>query len=434
MNRKHPSAIRKSSLAIATFVLALAATGTAPSDSMRAAAQTKAGCIATPDEYLTAWNNRQVRCVSPFLFGTTHTRGTTTIYPSGFWYAWAGSNTNLERYLVLRRLYGDDPPKVGIGILSYAGFPGLESYDTPTDLAVYTVPHGTQARVPSFETWFRLLDEEFGDTGAYPLVAQVDLVLAYSRLRPNEDVVGAFQTVTGCRQAALLSGQDLSPKIGCNRAFLGAIAAAGPSPYDDGESKSCFQNFATRYRGPNNAAAMRGLLYQCQDLGFLNTGAGLGYNTYANPFVCKPAAKQTVRQKYTGREFILPNMAFNDLPSHVDIELELGRPFHRGFLYSGYCSTGEGGGAGAGSASGSSPGAGGSASVQSNAQDLGVGGDFGSSAAITRAARQAEFGLAERRRMDARAGLGRASHAGRGTACAAPLPPIGVPTVRFWPG
>jgi hypothetical protein len=334
---KEQAAARKSYLAGAACVLALAVTWAAPADSPRAAAQTRVGCISTPDEYLTAWNNRQIRCVSPLLFGTTHTRGSTTLYPSGFWYAWGVSNTNLERYLVLRRIYGDNPPKVGIGILSYAGFPGLESYDTPTDLAVYRLPHGTQVQVPSFETWFRLLNQESGDAGTYPLAAQVDLVVAYSRLRPNEDVVGAFQTVTGCRRAALLRGQDLSAKIGCNRAFLGAIAAAGPSPYTTGESKSCFQNFASRYRGPKNAAAMRGVLYQCQDVGFLNTGVGLGYNTYANPFVCKPAAKQTVLQRYTGREFIIPNMTFNDLPSYVNIELDLGKPFKRGFLYSGYC-------------------------------------------------------------------------------------------------
>jgi hypothetical protein len=334
---KHPPAARRSSLAVAACVLTFAVTWAASSDLPRAAAQTRAGCIATPQEYLTAWNNRQIRCVSPFLFGTTHTRGSATPYPSGFWYAWAVSSTNLARYLVLRRIYGGNPPKVGIGILSYAGFPGLESFDTPTDLAVYTLPRGARAQVPSFETWFRLLDQEFGDTGAYPLAAQVGLVVAYSRLRPDEDVVGAFQTVTGCRQAALLSGQDLSPEIGCNRAFLGAMAAAGPSPYATGESKSCFQNFASRYRGPRNAAAMRGVLYQCQDAGFLNTGVGLGYNTYANPFVCKPAAKQTVLQRYTGREFIVPNMPLSDLPSHVNIELDLGKPFQRGFLHSGYC-------------------------------------------------------------------------------------------------
>jgi hypothetical protein len=381
MNLRSPSAARRPSRAVAAGVLAFAATWAATSDSPRAAAQTRVGCISTPAEYLTAWNSREVRCVSPSLFGTTHTRGDTTIYPNGFWYAWAGSNTNLERFLVLRRVYGDNPPKVGIGILSYVGFPGLESYDSPTDLAVYTLPPDTQVQVPSFETWFRVLDQEFGNTGAYPLGAQVDLVVAYSRLRPNENVVGAFQTVTGCRQAALLRGHDPSPRIGCNRSFLGAIAAAGPSPYTTGESKSCFQNFASSYRGPRNAAAMRGVLYQCQDVGFLNTGVGLGYNTYANPFVCKPAAKQTVRQRYTGREFILPNMAFNDLPRHVNIELDLGKPFERGFLYSGYCRIGVRGGPGSvsgtspdsgGSASVQQPDSGGSASIQNDTQDLSI--------------------------------------------------------------
>lgn len=368
MNLKRPSAVRKSFLAAAACVLGLAGTWAAAPDSSRAAAATRAGCISTPNEYLAAWNNRQIRCVSPHLFGTTHTQGSSTLYPSGFWYAWGVSSTNLERYLVLRSSYGGHPPKVGIGMLSYAGFPGLESYDTPTDLAVYTLPHGIQVQVPSFETWFRLLDQKFSGTRAYPLAAQVGLVVAYSRLRLHEDVVGAFHQLTGCRRAALLSGREPSSKIGCNRAFLGAIAAAGPSPYTTGESKSCFQNFASRYRGPKNAAAIRGVLYQCQDVGFLNTGVGLGYNTYANPFVCKPAAQQTVLQRYTGREFILPNMTFSNLPSHVNIKLDLGRPAQRRFLYSGYCRISDWGGMGRASGLGSSPGPGGPASARSNAQ------------------------------------------------------------------
>jgi hypothetical protein len=32
-------------------------------------------------------------------------------------------------------------------------------------------------------------------------------------------------------------------------------------------------------------------------------------------------------------------MAFDDLPGHVHIELDLGRPSQRGFLFSGYCRT-----------------------------------------------------------------------------------------------
>ncbi|GAA4234294.1 hypothetical protein FHR32_002729 [Streptosporangium album] len=61
MNLKHPPAARKLSLAVAACVLALTMTWAAPSDSTRAAAQTRVGCISTPDEYLTAWNNRQIR-------------------------------------------------------------------------------------------------------------------------------------------------------------------------------------------------------------------------------------------------------------------------------------------------------------------------------------------------------------------------------------
>jgi hypothetical protein len=259
------------------------------------------------------------------------------VYPSGFWYAWAGSNTNLERYLELRASYGETPSKVGIGILSFVGYPGLDSWSTPTDLAVYTLPLGVEAQVPSFETWFRLLDEEFGNTGAYPLQAQTELAYTYSRLGPDDDVVDAFEAVTGCRRDALLSGEDPSADIGCNAAFLDASAAAGPSPYATGESISCFDNFAARYEGPKNAAALRGVLFQCQDAGFLNTGVGLGYNTYTNPFVCEPADEQSVLQRYTGREFILPNTTFDSLPSHVDLPLEIGKPADRAFLYKGYC-------------------------------------------------------------------------------------------------
>ena len=75
-------------------------------------------CVDTPSEYQAAWQARQVRCVAPTLFGTTHGRGDGSLYPAGFAYAWAGSSVNLEAYLRLRRRYGDEPAKVGVGILS----------------------------------------------------------------------------------------------------------------------------------------------------------------------------------------------------------------------------------------------------------------------------------------------------------------------------
>ncbi|MFI8361887.1 hypothetical protein ACIGD1_17170 [Streptomyces sp. NPDC085612] len=247
-------------------------------------------CVSTPAEYRAAWEAREVRCLAPPLFGTTHARGETSLYPTGFRYAWAGSSTNLEQYLRgLRARYGDQPEKVGVGVLSYVGYPGLDDWSTPTDLEVYTLPAGVRAQVPAFETWFRLLDEEFGTTGAYPLAAQRDL------------------------------------------------AAAGPSPYDGADSSACCANFRTRYRGERDAPALRGALFQCQDAGFLNTGVGLGHNTYANPFVCRPADRQSVRERYTGREFILPNAHFAALPSHIAIPLDLGTPGQRDFLHTGYC-------------------------------------------------------------------------------------------------
>ncbi|MFJ2597326.1 hypothetical protein [Streptomyces erythrochromogenes] len=50
-----------------------------------------------------------------------------------------------------------------------------------------------------------------------------------ARLDRDKDVVGAFEDVTGCRRDALLAGEAPSPEIGCNRSFLGALVASGPS-------------------------------------------------------------------------------------------------------------------------------------------------------------------------------------------------------------
>jgi hypothetical protein len=290
-------------------------------------------CISTPSQYQAAWQAREVRCVAPTLFATTHSRGDNFLYPSGFAYAWAGSSVNLEAYLRLRSRYGSQPAKVGVGILSYVGYPGLDTWPYPTDLAVYTLPRGVHATVPTFEQWFRLLNDQLG----FPRAALRDLKSAYTRLGRRQDVVGAFEDVTGCSRAALLDGAFPGPDIGCNADFLAALTAAGPSPYEGAESTQCFANFAAGYAGPRNAAALRAVLYQCQDAGFLNTGVGRGYNTYADPFICKPAAAQSVEQRYTGREFILPNASLDALPSSVNIPLDIGEPGERPFLHRGYC-------------------------------------------------------------------------------------------------
>jgi hypothetical protein len=44
-----------------------------------------------------------------------------------------------------------------------------------------------------------------------------------------------------------------------------------------------------------------------------------------------------VEQRYTGREFVLPNASLDTLPSSVNIPLDLGEPGQRPFLRRGYC-------------------------------------------------------------------------------------------------
>ncbi|GIF63408.1 hypothetical protein Ais01nite_14430 [Asanoa ishikariensis] len=320
--------MRHSRMLASLCAIVLAVAGGLAASAPAAAGQR---CISTPSEYRAAWQAKQVRCVAPTLFATVHSRGDSFLYPAGFAYAWAGSSDNLEAYLKLRHRYGDEPAKVGVGILSYVGFPGLESWPYPMDLAVYTLPRGVHAKVPTFAAWYRLVDL------GIPRAALRELERSYARIGRDQDVVDAFEHVTGCRRDDLLAGAFPSADIGCDADFLDALTAAGPSPYEGAESTQCFANFDEQYAGRRNAAALRAVLYQCQDAGFLNTGAGIGYNTYADPLICAPAAAQSVRQRYTGHEFVLPNASLDQLPAAVDIPLDIGEPGQRPYLHEGYC-------------------------------------------------------------------------------------------------
>lgn len=66
---------------LAACALVLATAPGALPESRTAEAAAPSGCIATPAEYKAVWDARQVRCVSPLLFATTHARGSTTLYP-----------------------------------------------------------------------------------------------------------------------------------------------------------------------------------------------------------------------------------------------------------------------------------------------------------------------------------------------------------------
>jgi len=290
-------------------------------------------CISTPEQFVSAWESRSARCVSRQLLGTVHVRGAKRPYPKGFWRAWAVGNSGLENFLTLNARYGSDPGQVGLGVLSLVGFPGLEQWDTPVDISVYQLPASAGVRIPTFATWFQLLDGRWTRSTDFPRGSQRDLIRAYSTL--ESDAVGAFESVTGCSREQLLAGSEFSRAIGCSDTFLETMQALGPSPYGRGTTRECISRFESRYDGERDAASLRAVLLQCQDAGFLFTGVGWTYNTYANPLYCGSAAEQSIRQRYTEPEFVVPNVPFRRMPAVAQVPLELSA--ERGALQSGYC-------------------------------------------------------------------------------------------------
>jgi len=319
-------------LLIAAFIaLLLLVGGSSPS---LASAQ---GCIADADAYAQAWESRSVVCVSSDLMGTVHTRGAKRPYPAGFWRAWAVNHSGLENFLRLNARENLDRGQVGLGVLTLVGFPGLDTWDTPVQLAVYELPKGTEVDVPTFATWFQLLQAQWPKRARFPEDAQRDLIRSYSTL--TSDAVQAFEDVTGCSRADLLAGADFGRDIGCSQSFLASMKALGPSPYGAGTTRDCIRNFATRYAGERDAAALRAVLYQCQDAGFLFTGVGWTYNTYANPLACGSAGEQGVLWRYTEQEYVVPNRPFAGMRQVVNIDLALSPIGARDFLADGYCGT-----------------------------------------------------------------------------------------------
>ena len=304
-------------------------------------------CVETPAQYKDFWDRYGVACVDPSLYvtvpagyddGAGGTTGDTHLYPSEFAFAWANGSTNLEKYLEIRCLYQDDPIKARVGITSFIGFPvpirngNPDAASLPISVFVYKrealqpddpalSPGTPRMRVPSFQTWFHLLEEEFDLR--FDLETQKEIVLRYSnipshrrgRLSKQKDVVQLFTQMTGCKRSRDWKTAPGFPPTeelrGCNENYRRAREAAGGVKVGPGgpTTRECFANFQNQYAGPRDAAAVRGLLELCQDANALNTGLGLGYNPMPNPFVCKRWGKQTVADRYTGREFIVPNGA-----------------------------------------------------------------------------------------------------------------------------
>ena len=315
--------------------------------------------INTPNEYACAVEKFQVypeNCISPDLYITAYAfQGSEKkLYADGFEYAWANSSTNLARYLQMNQKWGQvsdsdfSVAKMVVGIQSYIGFAisGIPPDDkripnAPLPVAVYLLPDGAKAQVPSFETWFKILETDFDVF--VPLELQQHMIEPYTTMLENQDVVGVFTDMTGCEAVPALGqspnavypektwpstgvGDYNAPNKTCHTEVERALNATG-SPackvgqaYGDGDceltTQECFTNFNKNYLAPalaNNTnheqmvGPLRAALAFCQDANPFNTGLGLGYNTAANPFSRKPWDQQTVSDRYTGREFIVEN-------------------------------------------------------------------------------------------------------------------------------
>ena len=330
----------------------------------------KSSVINTPNQYACAVESFQVypeNCISPDLYVTAFADPKANLYAPEFSYAWANSSTNAARYLQMNQKWGQvdgsdlSVAKMVMGIQSYIGFPitvapalpktnyPYKIPSSPLAVAVYLLPDGAKAQVPSFETWFKILETDFDVF--VPLELQQRMIEPYTRMSKNQDVVYVFTDLTGC-EAVPTPGQSPNavypeknwpstgpdetkgaPNKTCNTEVETALNATG-SPackvgYNNFEdppceltTQECFTNFNNNYFAPalaNNTdygqlvGPLRAALAFCQDANPFNTGLGLGYNTAANPFSSKPWDKQTVSDRYTGREFIVKNFETKNL-------------------------------------------------------------------------------------------------------------------------
>lgn len=341
--------------------------------------------INTPDDFKNAWENKEVvdeADISPGLLATIYTPGDPGnpdyLYPKGFYYAWAFSSSNLALFLELNKCYGAaDPTKVSVGIAEIAGFPNLECYPGG-NLAVYTLPdfgqggEKSQVLVPTVETWLRILN----DLGSpVPLAVAKELTRLYSSLGSQQDVVDLYGELSGLTRETLTHKgyAPIDPNNGGNNGdawndynfitntpitneknYKNVIQELGQSPYafnSDGFEKvgaatlACFERLPEILAGMDidtdldlMVMAVRAALAQAQDASALCTLAGVGYNTYPNPFVCKTSSEQTIQERYTGREFILLNRKLEECQTYISIPLKTASTdWPRPYLEGGWC-------------------------------------------------------------------------------------------------
>ena len=328
--------------------------------------------IDTPEDYAEAVRNFETtpeHCISPDLYVTAGADPKGQLYAAGFQYAWANSSTNAHRYLEMNKKWGQgsDPStllKMITGIESFIGFPitipaadaaypitkdnvnnppGAYPGSGTLQAAVYLLPDGVKAQVPSFESWFKILEQ----MGVFvPLELGQLMIEPYTKMSNDQDVVDVFTAMTGCEgdkseypergwPSTAASPDDGTINKTCHSEVQKAFDFMVTT--DDGPvkackvgscnstpitSQQCFKGFNKNYLAPMLKGGMehsalvgplRAALAFCQDANPFNTGVGLGYNTAANPFACTSYANQSVSDRYTGREFIVKNYTLKEL-------------------------------------------------------------------------------------------------------------------------
>jgi hypothetical protein len=279
-------------LLLATASWPLVALGS--SDEDRCRIHSRKNCIDSPREYQHHWEDRTVKCVDPSLYGTAPQTTDRFLYPKAFHYAWATGSTNLEKYLEINCRY-DEGDAIN-AIESFIGFPvnpATQAMSNSSEFPALELPlyvynlnafkrrdrdRPAEVRVPSFQEWFKILEDEFGLV--VPLEEQRSLVLHYSDIpafREYElfDVVDLYTQITGCTQDGEEWNAPPVRDVGCKDwPFKQTQAAAGVRKVGEGSisSKRCILNFK-RSGVPRTAGSIRVLLDVCQDA---NAESGLG--------------------------------------------------------------------------------------------------------------------------------------------------------------
>jgi hypothetical protein len=276
--------------------------------------------VTTAAQYKQAFDTCQpVACVDDDLYGVIGF-GTpaeqTSIYPSGFRWAWVSGSENLKRYADwrLQACRGGIPQAdVTRNILLYVGFgEGDIISGQPYTLSVMDLGDERSLFVPTPASWVKAFQQAFGLN--VPLASQKQLTLGLSSptsapATAPVDPTQTFANLTGCSAASAAMCTD-APLDQCSPGYRAAATRLqDKSPYVEGNTTaSCVAEFKSYLAGRDpTAAETRAMLRYCEDVNPCNSGLGYGFNP------AFPNRTAGLLEHFTGPEFVLRNQSLNGL-------------------------------------------------------------------------------------------------------------------------